>query len=104
MAKDRRNTGAQHAIVPADRRQPDETEKAHKARVDCVWRSRAMWRAEYDDSQIAIGTRIVSPLLDTVASWVTQERIGAISYLSNREEPPRPAPSSCQMVGSVSSN
>ena len=37
MAKDRESAGAQHAIVPADkrqlRRQPDESEKAHKARV-----------------------------------------------------------------------
>ena len=37
MAKDKENTGAQHAIVPADKRQlqrqPDESEKAHKARV-----------------------------------------------------------------------
>lgn len=37
MAKNKENTGAQHAIVPADKRQlqrqPDESEKAHKARI-----------------------------------------------------------------------
>ena len=37
MAKDKENTGAQNAIVPADKRQlqrqPNESEKAHKARV-----------------------------------------------------------------------
>ena len=37
MAKEKENTGAQNAIVPADKRQlqrqPDESEKAHRARV-----------------------------------------------------------------------
>ena len=37
MAKNKENTGAQHAIVPADKRQlqrqPDESEKALKARI-----------------------------------------------------------------------
>ncbi|MXX27065.1 MAG: hypothetical protein F4Z82_16645 [Caldilineaceae bacterium SB0668_bin_21] len=37
MAKTKENTGAQNAIVPADKRQiqrqPDESEKAHRARV-----------------------------------------------------------------------
>ena len=37
MAKNKENTGAQNAIVPADKcqlqRQPDESEKAHRARA-----------------------------------------------------------------------
>ena len=37
MAKDRADASAQYAIVPADKcqlqRQPDESEKAHRARV-----------------------------------------------------------------------
>ena len=48
MAKDRADASAQYAIVPADKRQlqrqPDESEKAHRARVAyCVWAKRFRW-------------------------------------------------------------